>query len=161
MPLLIVYDSSCSIMVRCHSIYTTHTYMYRQSLRVVLLPRSCPAAISSFCRDVQPGNANVISCLQANMIKSDFPARCKAVLLQMSSRADLKYSLNPKLKAVCDPGEEVLCLLIIDWLDTFEHATPHGLEMLFAQIESLQVSARCVIPTYLPRLSHCGVIPPN
>ncbi|MEW5304287.1 MAG: hypothetical protein WDW36_006908 [Sanguina aurantia] len=65
---------------------------------------ACPIAISTFCRDVQPGNANVISCLQANMLKSDFPARCKAVLIQMSSRADIKYSLNSKLKAACDSG---------------------------------------------------------
>ncbi|MEW5319967.1 MAG: hypothetical protein WDW38_011076 [Sanguina aurantia] len=72
-------------------------------------PQACPIAISTFCRDVQPGNANVISCLQANMLKSDFPARCKAVLIQMSSRADIKYSLNSKLKAACDSDVAVMC----------------------------------------------------
>ena len=67
--------------------------------------RECPLAISQFCGSVPAGKAAVIRCLQSSMVKPHFPAGCKAVMAQLTDRAQVKYSLNTRLIEACMMGE--------------------------------------------------------
>ncbi|KAG2448959.1 hypothetical protein HYH02_005713 [Chlamydomonas schloesseri] len=78
------------------------------------LMRECPLAVSSFCGDVPPGDARVISCLQSNMDKGHFPPGCRAALLALTDRASTKYSLNYRLRLECDEDAEKLCPEAVD-----------------------------------------------
>eukprot|EP00198_Chlamydomonas_reinhardtii_P000733 XP_001690068.1 predicted protein [Chlamydomonas reinhardtii] len=78
------------------------------------LMRECPLAVSSFCGDVPPGDARVISCLQSNMDKGHFPPGCRAALLALTDRASTKYSLNYRLRLECDEDADRLCPDAVD-----------------------------------------------
>ncbi|EFJ43505.1 hypothetical protein VOLCADRAFT_96272 [Volvox carteri f. nagariensis] len=80
------------------------------------LMRECPLAISSFCSDVPPGDARVISCLQGNMDKGHFPAGCRLALRQLTDRAAVKYSLNYRLSQECEEDTQRLCPEAVDEL---------------------------------------------
>ena len=84
-----------SYLLLCTRCVTLHLLMHRE----------CPLAIAQFCGNVPPGNAAVIRCLQTNMGKPHFPAGCKAVMAQLTDRAQVKYSLNSRLIEACMMGE--------------------------------------------------------
>lgn len=70
---------------------------------------SCGSALSTYCRDEKPGNANLLRCLQMNMQVPDFPVACKTVMSTLLDRASVKYSLNAKLREACDADLAEVC----------------------------------------------------
>ncbi|GIL81323.1 hypothetical protein Vretimale_1124 [Volvox reticuliferus] len=114
------------------------------------LMRECPLAVSGFCADVPPGDARVISCLQANMDKGHFPAGCRLAIRQLTDRAAVKYSLNFRLRQECDDDVQNLCPEAVDELGTSRAAVTgtggaHREETTLACLarQSMQVAPGC------------------
>jgi hypothetical protein len=77
-------------------------------LKPVLASR-CNSAIAEYCSAVNPGEAQVIHCLQDNINKPSFPARCKAAVEEDLEASNRDWRLKYGFEAHCSNDIRALC----------------------------------------------------
>jgi hypothetical protein len=70
--------------------------------------RLCEGAIDKHCKNVDPGEVRVLTCLKEKAGDAGFPAQCGHLMKKEVSRAAARTSLNPR---VVSGGAHITSLL--------------------------------------------------
>ncbi|GAX78146.1 hypothetical protein CEUSTIGMA_g5588.t1 [Chlamydomonas eustigma] len=71
--------------------------------------QSCEQEIKVYCKDVPPGEARVIRCLQEHKYEKDFSKDCKEKVRSYEAEAASDYRLNYRLAKACKNDVKSLC----------------------------------------------------
>eukprot|EP00873_Tetraselmis_striata_P041198 jgi/Tetstr1/461462/TSEL_006570.t1 len=71
--------------------------------------RSCAPAVRRYCKDVPPGGAARIACLQDHMAEIDFPVECYNAMEEVIEKSSTRFYLNPRVKTMCNEDVNRFC----------------------------------------------------
>ncbi|CAK0872342.1 unnamed protein product [Prorocentrum cordatum] len=74
----------------------------------------CKTALVTFCRDVQPGHAEAIRCLQDHMSDAGFPASCKEEVYEDLLASNHDWRLKYGISHMCKEDAATLCQDVLE-----------------------------------------------
>uniref|UniRef100_A0A7S0YM23 Golgi apparatus protein 1 n=1 Tax=Polytomella parva TaxID=51329 RepID=A0A7S0YM23_9CHLO len=102
----------------------------------------CDSAVNTFCKNVAPGDYRVLTCLEENLDRQDFPTPCKVALDDLLSQRVSNFMLNVPLREAC--AQELLdtCGVSIEDMGSFEELRRSGIDCLQEYRDELR-DAKC------------------